>query len=379
MGTVYNRGTRDKPNWWGKFKDASGTWKAVPTNKPTKQQARVWIEERESNVADGKPAIEQPKDEKTFEQAADYWLTNHSAAACVSHDDNTGRMKHLRKAFGKLPLSHITPQRIDEFKAGRVAETKVDPENPKKQVPRWAVGTVNRMLSLLRKLLNDSVRWGYITHAPKVKLLPAPETDFDYLHRDEAERFLSWSRENAPQDFPLYATAIYTGARMGELYGLMWSDIDLDRGLITYRRSYEQQFTKSKKVRRVRINKQLSIVLKSWRNVCPKGELDLVFPKPDGLARARERPPIHFEDHLAGARCHAITFHDLRHTAASLMVMAGISLRSVQQMLGHSTILVTERYAHLAPDFMEREADKLALDTGGFGQLVVLEGGQTPG
>jgi integrase len=201
----------------------------------------------------------------------------------------------IRSSSGGIPRSRTArPPVASETQPGW-AETKPDPENPKEQVRRWAVGTVNRMLALLRKVLNNSVRWGYIPHAPKVKLLPAPETDFDYLHREEAERFLSWSRENGPHDFPLYSAAIYTGARCGELYGLRWSDIDLDCGLITYRRSYDQALTKSKKVRRVRMNKQLSIVLKSWRNVCPKGELALVFPRADGTARARERPPIDFE------------------------------------------------------------------------------------
>jgi integrase len=377
MGTVYNRGTRDKPNWWGKFKDTAGTWKAVPTGKPTKVRARKWIEEREANIADGKPAIDEaPAEELSFGAAIDYWLKNHSAAACTSHDDNVGRAQHLRKAFGKLPLSDINAQRIDEFKAARAREKKADPENPEKQIPRWAPGTINRMLSCLRKVLNDCVRWGYLSHAPKVRLLPVPETDFDYLQREEVERLLSWTRQNAPGDFPLYATAIYTGARMGELYGLEWADVDLAHSLLTIRRSYDQPYTKSKKVRRVRMNAQLSVVLTEWKRACPKGAL--VFPKPygEGGRRARERPPLKFVDHLEGAKCHGITFHDLRHTAASLMVMAGISLRAVQQMLGHSTIQVTERYAHLSPDFMAIEADKLVLDVGGRGKILQLQASQ---
>jgi len=374
MGTVYNRGTKDRPNWWGKYKDAAGSWRAVPTNKPTKVQARRWIEEREALVADGKPPIEKPKAEKTFSEAADYWLTNYSAAACVSHDDNAGRMKHLTAAFGKLRLSEITAQRIDEFKAARKRETKVDPET-EEAVPRWAVGTVNRMLALLRKLLNDCIRWGDLSHAPKVRLLPVPEHSFTFLQRDASGQLLSWTRDNAQRDFPLYATAIYTGARMGELYGLQWADVDLDQGLITFRHSYGQPFTKSKKIRHVRINQQLGPVLEKWKRICPTGEL--VFPKPDGTMRARERPPIGFDDHLAGAGCHEITFHDLRHTAASLMIMSGVSLRTVQQMLGHSTIVVTERYAHLAPDFMAKEADRLSLDISSGATVIALPMGKS--
>ena len=116
--------------------------------------------------------------------------------------------------------------------------------------------------------------------------------------------------------------------------------------------------------------------LKDWRRVCPPGDDELVFPQADGKARARERSPIGFEDLLTAARCHTITFHALRHTAASLMVMSGISLRAVQATLGHSTIAVTERYAHLSPSFQETEAGRLSLDLQpGLGQVVALDGG----
>jgi integrase len=214
LGSVFNRGTRDRPNWYGKYKDHDGRWKTVPTGKPTKLEARRWIEEAEGRIADGRVGVEAPVEEMTFDALADYWLENHSAAACVSHDDNVSRMKHLRVAFGKDKLSQITAQRIDELKA-QMARKKRRAAAGGTMEPHWQPATINRVVALLRKVMNDAVRWGYIAAAPRVKMLPVPEHDFDYLHREEAERFLSWTRENAPEDFPLYATAIYTGARMG--------------------------------------------------------------------------------------------------------------------------------------------------------------------
>ena len=82
--------------------------------------------------------------------------------------------------------------------------------------------------------------------------------------------------------------------------------MDLDRGMMTLRRSYGQAFTKSKKIRRVRIHRQLTIILKAWRNGCPPGDDDLVFPQEDGTARVRERVPVGFQELLKAARCHAI-------------------------------------------------------------------------
>ena len=370
MASVFNRGTRDRPLWYAKIKDHDGVWKMVATKQRTKAKAVRWAAEKEAEMANGDVGL-RPANEKTFTDAADYWLKTHSEASCDSHDDNVGRMKHLREEFRTTLLSRITGQRIAEFRAAKKAATKSDKDG--NTVPRWTPSTINRMLAVLRKMLNDCATWGYIKAAPKVKLLPVAEQDFDFLQRDEMERLLAWTSEHAHQEFALYAAAIYTGARMGELYGLRWPEVDLDGGRATIRRSYDRDYTKSKKIRRVPINRQLAIVLREWKRRCPS-EL-LVFPKADGTRRARERPPIDFADHLTGARCHAITFHDLRHTAASHMVMSGMHLRTVQKILGHSTILVTERYAHLAPDFMSTDIDRLSLDIGRWGRVQVLDGG----
>jgi site-specific recombinase XerD len=87
--------------------------------------------------------------------------------------------------------------------------------------------------------------------------------------------------------------------------------------------------------------------------------------------RVREAEPTDFKDNIKDSGCHAITFHDLRHTAASLMVQAGVSLRAVQQILGHCSVVVTERYAHLAPGFQASEAERLHFDLT-RGQVVPL-------
>ena len=346
MGSIINRGTKANPKWYVKYQE-NGRQKMVRARVASKEKARGFLRAAEGRVADGLVGVERRGSEKTFAELAAHWLKTHSATL-VSHGDNLGRMKHLTAELGKLPLSGVTAERVASLRARMAAEKVSDGEGGK--VQRWKPNTVNRTLALLRKVLNDGVTWGFARSAPKVKLLPVAELSFDFLKRDEAERFLSHANAAAPGEAALYTTAIYTGLRMGELWGLRWADVDLERGLLTVKRSYDRAYTKSKKIRHVRINKQLSLVLKSWRDRCPKGELELVFPKADGSARARERPPADFTKVLAAARCHKIRFHDLRHTAASLMVMSGISLRAVQGMLGHSTITVTERYAHLAPD-----------------------------
>jgi hypothetical protein len=186
MGSVFNRGTRDSPKWYAQWKE-HGRWKMTPTKATTKQKALRFLHLAEERIAQGKVGVEADRPGTTFSAVADTWLKNHSQVVCTSHHDNVSRMKHLNAAFGRLALPEITPQRIDSFKAKMASETMEDAETGA-TLPRWKPNTINRVLALLRKILNDAVHWELVSHAPKVKLLPVPETDFDYLHRDEAER-----------------------------------------------------------------------------------------------------------------------------------------------------------------------------------------------
>ena len=369
MGSVFNRGTKDRPLWYVQYREG-GRWKMANSRQTSKAKALRFLHLAEERVAQGKVGIEPDKPATLFGAVADEWLKLHSKVELVSHDDNVGRMKHLREVFGELQVSEITPGRIDLFKSRMAAEPRrddkgepiTDPETSE-EVRRWAPATVNRTLALLRKVLNDAVRWGHLQHAPKVRLLKVPEQPFLFLRREQASEFLALAAEKTPNDAPLYQTAIYTGARMGELYGLRWSDVDMNRQQITIARSYAQPFPKSKKPRHVPIGPELAAALRAWRRDCPLAA-DLVFPGADGKMRPRERAPRGFADLAEAVRVpgkDAITFHDLRHTAASLMVMSGVNLRTVQRMLGHSTVTVTEKYAHLADDFVATEIAKFSL------------------
>ena len=369
MGSVFNRGTKDRPLWYVQYREA-GRWKMANSRQTSKAKATRFLHLAEERVAQGKVGIEPEKPGTLFGAVADEWLRLHSKVELVSHEDNVGRMKHLREAFGKLQVSDITPGRIDLFKSRMAAEPKRDEKGEPitdadtgEEVRRWAPATVNRTLALLRKVLNDAVRWGHLQHAPKVRLLKVPEQPFLFLRQEQASEFLALAAEKTPNDAPMYQAAIYTGARMGELYGLRWSDVDLDRQQITIARSYAQPYPKSKKPRHVPIGPELATALRAWRRDCPLAA-DLVFPGADGKMRPRERAPRGFADLAEAVRVpgkDAITFHDLRHTAASLMVMAGLNLRTVQKMLGHSVITVTERYAHLGDDYVATEIAKFSL------------------
>ena len=140
-------------------------------------------------------------------------------------------------------------------------------------------------------------------------------------------------------------TALRSGLRLGELLGLQWSDIDFTSNTLTVQRSWvrrEMSTTKSQRIRHVPLTRDLRETLDDARRA--EG---LIFPNdggepwnPDAAARALRRM-------CTRANVRPIGWHILRHTFASHLAIKGVSLRVIQDLLGHSTIAMTERYAHL--------------------------------
>ena len=156
----------------------------------------------------------------------------------------------------------------------------------------------------------------------------------------------------------LYATAIYSGARAGELAGLEWADIDFAQRLIHIRRSFDGP-TKSKRTRKVPILDPLLPLLREWRLQHP-GKLvftnrDNAMLQPSGrvfqevLHRVLKRAGFPMVE-SNGKQCHYVKFHDLRHTFASLWMLGSGDIFKLQKILGHKSQAMTQRYAHLDPN-----------------------------
>ena len=193
-------------------------------------------------------------------------------------------------------------------------------------------------------------------HKPKVKLF---DKDFTFLKSaDEVAGFLNCARTYSQQGFVLYAVAIYTGLRQGELAGLKWSDVDLDRRIITVQRSFTGP-TKSGSPRYVPITTALLPILRHWRL---KVFGELVFQNAVGkmlhsncnLFTTDFKACLRaagFSDKIKKGKTRSyMVFHDLRHTFASQWVMAGGDIFKLQKIMGHESVQMTMRYAHLSPD-----------------------------
>lgn len=240
---------------------------------------------------------------------------------------------HLRPAFGKERLDAITPLGVERYKASKLREGAA----PK---------TINNHLTVLNKLLAVAREWGHAVPVFKLKWLKTAEPAFDFFDFDEAARVVA----AAPGGTfgAMIELALHTGLRQSELLALRWEDCDLVAGRITVRQAIVRGVLgtpKNGKSREVPLNDAAVALLKRHKNL-----RKLVFTPPgeDRHLRKNEcKHPLWGACRRAGLRL--VGWHVCRHTFASHLVMRGAPLKAVQELLGHATIEMTMRYAHLAP------------------------------
>jgi integrase len=306
---------------------------------------------------------------KTVGDICDYWLERRVPQKRSPKDDRSVIKMHIRELLGDVRLRDLNVGHTDLLKAKR---SYLDPK------------TVHNILTLLISMLNVAVDLGWLARAPRIRKprIPVFSKDFSYLRsKEEVTRFLRAARAEGELAFAFYAAAIYTGMRQGELAGLRWSDVDLDARRIVVQRSYDGP-TKAGDVRYVPILDPMLPVLRAWRLMSPG---DIVFPNQLGSMQGRcarlYQEIFHrvldasgFEKvQRNGKTRRYIRFHDLRHTFASHWVVGGGDLFRLQKILGHKTVQMTMRYAHLAPDAFVGDYGRLgAADPVEAGRVIAL-------
>ncbi|MEE8151959.1 MAG: site-specific integrase, partial [candidate division NC10 bacterium] len=265
-----------------------------------------------------------------FQDFAEEYLA-WSRANKRSHKTDEGWVKRLREAFKGKTLDEITTKEIEGFKAQLVAEL--------------APATINRHLALLKHMYTLALRWGKAKTNPTktVRLYKENNARVRYLKEDEEARLF----RVCPDKYkPLVIVALHTGLRQGELLGLRWRDVDFEVGILTVERS------KHGEVHRVPMN---SLVVETLSKLPRNGPHVFAWENgktPRDVSHAFGR--ITKQGGISDFR-----FHDLRHSFASRLLMAGFDIRTVQELLGHKTIQMTLRYAHLSPDHKRAAVERL--------------------
>jgi len=246
--------------------------------------------------------------------------------------------KGLLAAFGKdTLLRQITANRIAAYREARLTQ-----DHRYEKGRKLAAATINRPLSILRALLRMAHdEWGVLTSVPKIRLEKEPQGRLRWLEPDEEARLMAACAKLSNSDLTgIVTVALETGLRKGELRTLTWDRVDLSRGVIRL------ELTKSGKRREVPMRQVVYDILAQR----PGPREGRVFPGRNLRAS--------FVNAVTEAKIDDFHFHDTRHHFASWFMMRGGQLLALKEILGHRSLKMTERYAHLAPEHLRSEITK---------------------
>jgi integrase len=275
-------------------------------------------------------------------------------------------LQRIQANFADLlerPMTDITPWLLEKWRAEQRKRGK-------------AIATINRDVTVLRSVLSKAVLWHVIDHHPLGDLKPLKVNtngSIRYLTEEEEAclrtaltrrdaqlkaaraRGNVWRRVRGYAEMPtldgnafgghltpMVLLSLNTGLRRGELFTLRWAEVNIHTKMLTVR----GETAKSGQTRHLPLNAEALDVLQNWRQQVD-GE-GFVFPGKSGGRLDNVRKA--WDGILKAAGIGGFRWHDLRHDFASKLVMAGVPLNTVRDLLGHTTMTMTLRYAHLAPD-----------------------------
>ena len=301
---------------------------------------------------------------------------------------------YLTPTLGRLPLARLTPAEVERTLAGFLTSGR--PQRPEKRTRgRQNAGgisplTVRHIRATLRRALADAVRDGLVGRNAAADARPVyvPHRPVSYLEAPHVRHLLDATE--ADEYGPLYTLAVSTGLRLGELLGLGWADIDLSAGTLTVRRSLalareggwalsQPKSTRSRRTiplpalardalgrQRERQDAVREVAGSAWQD-----QDGLVFTDAIGRALHPHVVSAAFQRARDAAGLPRVRFHDLRHSAATLMLAEGVPLAVISEWLGHAGIAITAaHYAAVVPELRRDAADAMDRAIGSGGQHV---------
>lgn len=250
----------------------------------------------------------------------------------------------VKSIIGDIPLKNIALSHMNTIVQNAVHANKS---------PR----TIEYILAVISQLWNLAILNNLVDGKNPTRLVKKPKKDnrrMRFLTKEEARTLLHHLAQKSTDTHDVAVLALFGGLRIGEIHSLQWADISFDNKLISIRDP------KNKKNRHCHINQEIYNVLINRYNRQSKNSL--IFATSDGkqriyLSKTFEKVvrELGFNTNIEDTR-QKIVFHSLRHTFASWLVQKGVPLYTIATLMGHSTLEMTQRYAHLAPDNMKAAA-----------------------
>ena len=351
---------KDSPYWWIKYTDASGKPAYESTGTTDRKEAEALEAKRRLEVHQQQKWGIQP--EHTFDELMVRYI--QATRDEMRSPERVGyAVKRLQPSFTGKVLERLRRADI----SGYIEKRKLAGVGP---------ATINRELDVLSAAINYArKRWDWEMNNPCSGMsLKEPEGRMRWISRAEADALIREAEKDAksPHLADFIRLGLNTGCRKNEMLMLSWDRVDL-RG---NRLFLEPEHTKSGKRRVVPLNEEARKALlgraRFRAEFCPGSPW--VFAHKNG--ERVQYMQNGFQGACKRAGIEQFRVHDLRHTCASWMVQQGVPLLEVRDVLGHSTIEMTERYAHLAPEKLRAAVGVLDRLHSGYAEAGKKQGTQ---
>lgn len=337
---LYKRGNI----WWIRYTGPDGKKRFESSMSGSQKDAEALLIHRKNDVLQGKdPLAEKKIKEHAFTELAEHyreWAKRQRGY----HTSKKYFISNLQESFGMCHVKGITVRLVEKYQSKMLAAGKLP-------------ATVNRHIACLKHMITKAVEWEMapeqaLNRIRKVKQIAEHNRRLRYLPVEECQSLINVC---SPHLKPIVITALNTGMRKEEILSLRWDrHVDLKHGFILL------DTTKSGERREIPINETLR---QTFQAIVRRVDSPYVFTDENGNRYHDIKRSFHSACQRAGIK--DFTFHDLRHTFASHLVMAGVDLPTVKELLGHKTLSMTLRYAHLAPSHKVRAVAVLEDALGG--------------
>ncbi len=348
MATIYQGKSKDGKRILG--------WKAVirieghPTLCKISERKKVvedWAKETEIEIKEGTYNFDRSKRKQTFEQL----LTRYTSSGALEHhkaaEDTLRHLEYWKERFASYALVHLTPEFIAK-------ERQLLVTTPTDKGKVRSPSTVNRYMAALSAVLTYAcreLRW--IDDNPCFSLvkLKEPAGRNRVLSEAEIGRLLAASQKSrSPYLYTIILLALTTGMRQGEILGLKWNDVDLERGIAHLRD------TKNSHPRSVPLaDLGVSALKKLYEKRQPTKEYVFASRTAFGAIDIKKA----WQEALKRADIHNLRFHDLRHTYATFIANKGASQLEIATALGHRTLQMVQRYTHMQAEVTRKYSENM--------------------
>lgn len=301
--------------------------------------ARRWVQQTEAAIREGRHFKTVEAKKHTVRELIERYVRDVLPTKPKSKAKQEMQLKWWNAQIGAYLLSDVTPPMLAQYRDKLGGQ-------PTRRGLRHSPSTVLRYLAVLSHVFSTAVKdWGWLDDNPMRRITKPkePRGRVRFLSDDERVRLLEACKGTSCHYlYPVVVLALSTGMRHGEILNLRWSDVDLDRARIIL------QDTKNGERRSVPLTGH---ALEEIERLSKVRRIDTTYLFPNSNYGEKARPYEIRKSWIAAlknAGIEGFRFHDLRHSTASYLAMNGATLSEIAEVLGHKTLQMVKRYAHLS-------------------------------